>query len=167
MPNLIFPDLNLVLIAGRVVADPEIRATPNGRYVSRFRFAYSRRYRLASGEFKEDRLFIDVVAWDRQAEYVRQYFRKGRAMIIEGQLKYEEWESRMDGMKRSRIYILLRRATLLDRLPSEQDIDAVPVLESDSDINGAHIPNSVEFPEEVEPTVEDKWDTLPEDDVPF
>ncbi|MCX8065522.1 MAG: single-stranded DNA-binding protein [Candidatus Hydrogenedentes bacterium] len=167
MPNLIFPDLNFVLIAGRVVADPELRATPNGRYVSRFRFAYSRRYKLANGELKEDRLFIDVVAWDKQADYVKQYLKKGRAIIIEGQLRYEEWESRVDGVKRSRIYILLRRATLLDRLPSEQGIEEGVPLESDYEATAEHIPNVSDSAEDIEPTVGNKWDSIPEDDVPF
>mgnify|MGYP001767700890 CR=1 FL=1 len=57
-------NLNKVLLAGNLTRDPEIRYSQAGKAVADLNMAINRRYKLASGEFKEDACFVNVVAWD-------------------------------------------------------------------------------------------------------
>lgn len=75
--------LNKVILMGRLVADPELRQTPNNISVCRFRIAVDRGY-SADKEKKAD--FITVVAWLATAEFVAKYFSKGKMIIVEGAL---------------------------------------------------------------------------------
>ncbi|MCA1901433.1 MAG: single-stranded DNA-binding protein, partial [Candidatus Hydrogenedens sp.] len=68
MSDVRVPDLNIVLIAGRVVREPDFRTTPSRRSVARFTIAHNRRYRMKDGSFKEETVFANIVVWDRQAE---------------------------------------------------------------------------------------------------
>ena len=74
---------NKVILMGRLVADPELRQTPNNISVCRFRIAVDRGY-SADKEKKTD--FITVVAWRATAEFVAKYFSKGKMIIVEGAL---------------------------------------------------------------------------------
>ena len=75
---------NLVVLTGRLTADPELKSTPNGISVTSFSIAVSRRYR-AGEETQAD--FINVVAWRQTAEFVTKYFRKGSMIGIEGSIQ--------------------------------------------------------------------------------
>ena len=74
---------NKVILMGRLVADPELRQTPNNISVCRFRIAVDRGY-SADKEKKAD--FITVVAWRATADFVAKYFSKGKMIIVEGAL---------------------------------------------------------------------------------
>lgn len=74
---------NKVILMGRLVADPELRQTPNNISVCRFKIAVDRGY-SADKEKKAD--FITVVAWRATAEFVAKYFSKGKMIIVEGAL---------------------------------------------------------------------------------
>ena len=67
--------LNVVAIMGRLVADPELRTTPQGTNVCSFRIACDRNF-VRQGEQRQAD-FIDIVAWRSQAEFVSKYFQKG------------------------------------------------------------------------------------------
>ena len=71
--------LNSVIFMGRLVADPELRTTPNGVSVTSFRIAVDR-------PFQRERTadFFDVVAWRREAEFITKYFHKGNMICVQG-----------------------------------------------------------------------------------
>lgn len=73
--------LNVVAIMGRLVADPELRTTPQGTNVCSFRIACDRNF-VRQGEQRQAD-FIDIVAWRSQAEFVSKYFQKGSLIAIE------------------------------------------------------------------------------------
>ena len=75
---------NLVVLTGRLTADPELKTTPNGISVTSFSIAVSRRYR--SGETPETD-FINIVAWRQTAEFITKYFKKGTMIGIEGAIQ--------------------------------------------------------------------------------
>jgi single-strand DNA-binding protein len=111
--------LNNVLLIGRLVADPELRYTQKGAPVCDFRIACSRRYKnRETGEWQEETLFINIVAWRRQAETANDYLKKGSAVLIEGSLRSRQWET-SQGEKRSAIEIVARRIQFLDVPPKE------------------------------------------------
>ena len=76
--------LNVVAIMGRLARDPEMRQTTTGKNVASFRIACDRGRRDANGQSVAD--WSDVVAWDRQAEFVCRYFQKGSLIVVDGRL---------------------------------------------------------------------------------
>jgi single-strand DNA-binding protein len=106
--------LNTAMIIGRLVADPELRYTQKGAPVCDFRLACSRRWKnKESGEAQEETLFINIVAWRRQAELVNDYLKKGSAILVEGRLRSRQWET-PQGEKRSAIEVVAYRIQFLD-----------------------------------------------------
>jgi len=114
MADIRVPDLNIVLIAGRLVRDPEIRATPSGRTVTRFTMANNRRFKSKDGETKEEVIYISVVSWDSQADYVYKNLHKGRPVLVEGRLRQDEWDDPTTNQRRSRFEIVARNIQPLD-----------------------------------------------------
>ncbi|MBU0754828.1 MAG: single-stranded DNA-binding protein [Planctomycetes bacterium] len=105
-------NLNKVMLIGRLTRDPEARYTPSGTAVTEFGFAVNRYYTV-NGERKEDTCFLDVSAWGRLGEMVRNYLRKGRQAYIEGHLTYNEWQTK-EGQKRSKIRVVADNIQFLD-----------------------------------------------------
>ena len=91
--------LNVVAIMGRLVADPELRTTPQGTNVCSFRIACDRNFARQGEQRQAD--FIDIVAWRSQAEFVSKYFTKGRMAVVEGRLQIRDWTDKEGGKRRS------------------------------------------------------------------
>lgn len=75
---------NKIILMGRIVADPELKTTPQGVNVCSFRIAVDRRFQKQGEEKKSD--FFNIVAWRQQGEFVQKYFGKGRMILVEGEL---------------------------------------------------------------------------------
>jgi single-strand DNA-binding protein len=114
MSDLRMPDLNQVLIAGRLTRDPELKHTGSGRAYCRFSVANTRYYRTKDGEKGEETVFVNCSCWDRQAEFIGERLQKGRPVLVEGRLRSYEFEDRDSGQKRNRIEVNARRVTPLD-----------------------------------------------------
>lgn len=98
-------ELNKVMVVGRLTRDPEMKMFPSGGSVAHFAVAVSRSRRdPKTSEYVEETTFVDVKAWNRQAEFVEQYFTKGKGIYVEGRLVQENWET--DGQKRSKLLIV-------------------------------------------------------------
>ena len=104
---------NRVILLGNLTRDPEMKYLPSGTAVTNFGIAMSERYTdRQTGEQKENVCFVDVEAWDRQAEIVNEYLSKGSPVFIEGALKFESWET-PEGEKRSRLRVRAFRIQLI------------------------------------------------------
>ncbi len=91
--------INVVVLMGRLVADPELKQTANGASVTSFRIAVDRNFaNKETGERQAD--FINIVAWRQTAEFVCKYFRKGSMIAVEGSLQTRNYEDK-DGNKRT------------------------------------------------------------------
>ena len=95
--------LNVVAIMGRLVADPELRTTPQGTNVCSFRIACDRNFARQGEQRQAD--FIDIVAWRQQAEFVCKYFQKGSLIAIEGSLQTRQYQDK-NGNNRTAIEIV-------------------------------------------------------------
>ena len=95
--------LNVVAIMGRLVADPQLRQTQTGKNVASFRIACDRNRRDANGQNQAD--FLDVVAWDRTAEFVCRYFTKGSLIAIDGRLQTRSYQDK-NGNNRTAVEIV-------------------------------------------------------------
>jgi len=99
--------LNVAVIMGRIVADPELRQTPSGISVTTFTIAVDRSYVPKGQERQAD--FIDVVAWRGTAEFVCKYFGKGQLIAIQGELQTRNYTDR-DGNKRKVTEVVVSQA---------------------------------------------------------
>ncbi len=82
---------NLVVLTGRLTADPELKTTANGLSVTTFSIAVDRRYR--SGEERQTD-FINIVAWRQTAEFITKYFKKGSLIGIEGSIQTRRYQDK-------------------------------------------------------------------------
>ena len=120
--------LNKVFLIGNLTRDPELRYTPNGIAVVSLGLAVNRRYKDKMGELKEEVLFINASAWNKQAEVCNQYLKKGRPVFIEGQLQSRSWEGK-DGQKRTTIDVRVERVQFLGSSPKGVNVAAPEVSE--------------------------------------
>lgn len=103
---------NKVILVGRLTRDPELRCTPQGVPVSDLPLAVNRNYNTASGERREEVLFIDATVWRKQAEVCCQYLKKGRPILVEGHLSMDTWEGK-DGQKQKRYRVVVENFQFL------------------------------------------------------
>jgi single-strand DNA-binding protein len=103
-------NVNVVILAGNLTADPELKFTPSGTAVAQLRMAINRRFKDSrSNEMREETTFVDVELWGRSAETAKEYLHKGRPVMIEGRLKLDQWEDRGTGQKRSKLKVVADR----------------------------------------------------------
>ena len=95
--------LNVVAIMGRLARDPELRQTTTGKNVASFRIACDRGRRDANGQSQAD--WLDVVAWDRTAEFVCKYFQKGSLIAIDGRLQSRQYQDK-NGNNRTAVEVV-------------------------------------------------------------
>lgn len=113
---------NLLLIAGNLVDNPsQIRTTGSGKKVCDFRLAANE----GRGDAKKT-TFIDVTCWEKTAEFVTQYLKRGSGVLVEGRLEQEDWTDK-DGGKRSKHKVVAQRIQF-----TESKASAAPVDEDDS-----------------------------------
>jgi single-strand DNA-binding protein len=96
---------NQITIVGNLTDDPELRYTPNGAAVVKFRVAVNRRYRDESGQWKDgDTSYFTVNAWRNLAENIAESLTRGTRVVVAGRLQMRSWET-PDGDKRSVVEI--------------------------------------------------------------
>jgi single-strand DNA-binding protein len=86
--------MNKVILIGRLVADPEMKNTASGKWVANYRIAVDRRFKTADDTQGAD--FFNVVAWERNAEFVHTYLKKGTKIALEGRLSSRTYKDKDD-----------------------------------------------------------------------
>lgn len=87
--------MNLVVVSGRMARDPELKYTSGGKAYTTFT--------LAVQKTKDEAEFIDCVAWEKTAENIAEYFRKGNRILIQGRLNVNSYEQ--NGEKRKSVKV--------------------------------------------------------------
>jgi single-strand DNA-binding protein len=100
-------NFNKVYLMGNLTRDPEMRVTPKGTAICQFGLAISRSWKDESGQTREETAFVDIEAWGKQGEIVAKYCTKGRPLFVEGRLKFDQWEDKTSGQKRSKLKVVL------------------------------------------------------------
>ena len=108
--------INVAVIAGNAVADPIIRATNSGKKVASVRMAVNNPIN------EKEVLFIDVDVWEKQAEFVEKYVKKGSLLSVVGRLKQDSWEK--DGQKQSKISIIAEKINFVNSGKKKSGDDA-------------------------------------------
>ena len=116
MSELKLPEINRVLLSGRLTRDPDRRYAADGTTVTGFDLAFHRRYRGRDGSPAEQAGFVTVMTYQRLAEVCGQYLKKGAAVLVEGRLQMREWTT-PTGQKRSRLELRGEMVHFLERRP--------------------------------------------------
>ena len=108
------PNYNKVILMGNLTRDPEVRYTSGGTAIAKLGMAVNRRWKNQEGQQQEETTFVDVDAFGRQAETIGQYLKKGRPVMVEGRLKFDQWDDKQTGQKRSKLGVVLENFQFLD-----------------------------------------------------
>lgn len=95
-------NINKVILMGRLTADPELKTANSGTSVVQFTVAVNRAY--SKDEQKTD--FIDCTAFNKKAEFLSKYFRKGSSVIVFGNIQIDPFTDK-DGNKRKSTRIIV------------------------------------------------------------
>lgn len=95
--------LNIVAVMGRLARDPEMRQTTTGKSVASFTIACDRGRRDANGQSVCD--WLNIVAWDKTAEFVCKYFQKGSMIAVDGRLQSRSYQDK-NGQNRTAVEIV-------------------------------------------------------------
>lgn len=104
--------MNKIIIIGRLTRDPELRYTPTGKGLCKATVAVDRRYKNKDGEYGTD--FINVIIWEKLAEIVAKYTKKGMQVAVEGSLEIGSYEK--DGIKRYTSDIIANDVRFLEKV---------------------------------------------------
>jgi len=100
-------NFNKVILAGNLTRDPQLRFLPSQTAVVDFGLAVNHKWRTPQGEDREEVLFIDCSAFGKMAETINKYCQKGKPILVEGRLKYETWDDKESGGKRSKHKVIV------------------------------------------------------------
>ena len=147
---------------GNLTRDPEVKFLTSGTAVANFGLAMNETYTdRQTGEKKESACFVDVEAWDRQAEVVGEYLKKGSPVFIEGALKYDSWEAE-DGTKRNRLKVRLIRFQFIGGRRDEDEMDG-----GYADAQPAAAPTQSESYQQAPAPEATSAPSATDDDIPF
>lgn len=104
-------NLNKVVLAGRIVEDPELRTTQTGLPVTQFRLAVNKRGAKDGQQPQAD--FITVVAWRQTAEFVTKFFKKGNAICVTGSIQTRSYTDK-ENQKRTATEVVADEAYFVE-----------------------------------------------------
>jgi single-strand DNA-binding protein len=105
--------VNKVILLGNVGKDPEIRSTAGGMMVANFTLATSDRQKDAQGNWQDRTEWHNLKAFNRTAEIVRDYVKKGAKLYVEGKITTNSWDDKESGQKKYRTEIIVFDLSLL------------------------------------------------------
>ncbi|MBQ9736428.1 MAG: single-stranded DNA-binding protein [Clostridia bacterium] len=111
---------NKVILIGNLTADPELKQTAQGTSVCSFTLAINRRFSRNADQGQPTADFISVVAWRERAEFVAKYFKKGRPLLVCGQLQNRSWTD-AQGNKRYITEVVADEITFVENKNSSGD----------------------------------------------
>lgn len=121
MANL---NLNKVVLAGRLTADPELKTTQSGVSVCSFTLAINRKY----SKEKQETDFINCIAWRSTAEFISKYFGKGSSLCATGSIQTRSWQDQ-NGQKRYATEVIVDEAMFVDSKSEVSTNNATPAYE--------------------------------------
>ena len=139
--------MNKAILIGRLTKNPELRTTPTGRSVCQFSIAVNRTYTNEDGERKAD--FINCVVWDKQAENLTLYQRKGNQIAVDGRIQTRNYDDN-DGKKVYVTEILVNNISYLDNKKDDSNFS-----------------NLEEPPVKAGPITGEQVDAIPTENDPF
>lgn len=111
--------VNKVILVGNVGKDPEVKFLPSGSAVANLTLATSERFKDKGGEWQDRTEWHNLTAYQRTAEIIRDYVKKGSKLYIEGRIQTRSWDDQASGQKKYRTEIIINDLVLLSGRDSE------------------------------------------------
>jgi len=161
---------NKVILVGNLTRDPQLTYLPSQMPVVEFGLAVNRTWTGQNNQKKEEVCFIDLRAYGKQAETINHYLSKGRQVLIEGRLSYQQWQAQ-DGSKRSKHIVIVEAFQFLGPGAGAEQPDANaaavrPPLRS-RNAQPVHSQGDQTPPPDVVPEEDIPQPGGTEDDIPF
>ncbi|EJP74671.1 single-stranded DNA-binding protein [Campylobacter sp. FOBRC14] len=102
---------NKIVLVGHLTRDIELRYTQSGAAIGSSGIAVTRKYTL-NGEKREETCFIDITFFGKHAEIANQYLNKGSKLLVEGRLKFDQWQD-SNGQNRSKHSVVVEVMEML------------------------------------------------------
>jgi len=116
---------NIVILAGNIATDIDVRASQTGTYVAKFRLATS--YyggKAEDGTRKESTEFHNVVAFGKLAEFAGNHLKKGRSIILNGRLHTSTWDDAASGGRKYMTEVIAEEIKFAGARPQEAAVEA-------------------------------------------
>ncbi|MBL7066690.1 MAG: single-stranded DNA-binding protein [Candidatus Marinimicrobia bacterium] len=117
--------INKVILVGYLGRDPEVRYTPNGDAVADVSLATTEYYKDKKGDRNEKTEWHNLVMWRTQAEFAKEWLKKGQLVYVDGRLQTRQWEDK-EGQKRSKTDIQVDQITVLGGFVGRNKSDNAP-----------------------------------------
>jgi single-strand DNA-binding protein len=105
--------VNKVTLLGNVGKDPEVKFLPSGTAVANLTLATSERTKDKGGEWQDRTEWHNLTAYQRTAEIIRDYVKKGSKIYVEGRIQTRSWDDQASGQKKYRTEIIINELVLL------------------------------------------------------
>jgi single-strand DNA-binding protein len=105
--------VNKVILIGNLGKDPEVKYTQSGTPVAKFSIATNERFKDKDGNWQDRTEWHNIVAFQRLAEIIAQYLKKGGKCYIEGSLRTGSWDDKETGKKMYKTEIIANELVLL------------------------------------------------------
>ena len=138
--------VNKVILVGNVGQDAEVKYTASGVPVARVSLATNERFEDRNEQWQDRTEWHSIVAWQRLAEIVGEYVRKGSKLYVEGKLQTSTWDDKQTGEKRYRTDIVAREILLLSpRENGQEDIQTTAGEETTPGSVSAAVDDDIPF----------------------
>ncbi|MBL6754877.1 MAG: single-stranded DNA-binding protein [Planctomycetes bacterium] len=98
---------NKVILMGNLTRDPELRYTASNMAICKVGMAVNRRVKdQQTDQWREEPTFVDVTIFGKRAEAFDKFHKKGASAFIDGELRFDQWEDKESGQKRSKLYVV-------------------------------------------------------------
>ena len=115
------PYHNQVTLVGNVVRDPSVKSVNNGGIVAHLTLGMTRRWSTDSGERKEEATFVEVDSFGKVAAVVEKYVKKGDPILVDGRLRFDQWEDKQTGQKRNKLTVVASGIQMLSKPEKQGD----------------------------------------------
>ena len=133
--------INRIELLGNVGKDPDIRTTQSGTIIANFSIATEDRRKDAQGNWQPETEWHNCVAFNRTAEIVRDYVKKGSKLYVTGKSTTESWEDKQTGAKRYATKVLVNELMLLSGKDEQNKVSyATPASDDTQDVDNSTIP---------------------------
>jgi len=127
--------VNKVILVGHLGRDPEVRYTPNGDAVADVSLATTEYYKDKNGERNEKTEWHNLVMWRSQAEFAKEWLKKGQLVYVEGRIQNRQWEDK-EGQKRNKTDIQVDQITTLGAFVGKNKSEDAPDKSNSTDKTG-------------------------------
>ncbi|MGB9701764.1 MAG: single-stranded DNA-binding protein [Candidatus Kapaibacteriota bacterium] len=142
---------NHVVLVGNLGRDPELRSLPSGNNVCTFSIATTERFKNKNGELQDRTDWHTIEIWGSLGDTAAKYLKKGKTVLVEGQIRNNDWEK--DGVKHYGYRIVARNFTMLDS--------------KSSDDVSSNSTNDSSYADDYYENASSKSSNIDDDDLPF